>query len=266
MKRILTLLLITGLAIGSFDSNPRTINVILMKTADYSMTATDYFVGANTASNDIVFTLPAISSIQGDIITQYDIGHFAGSYNVQVECDGTDEFVYGNTYFNLGTEPFRISLAIYPDGVGKWGLVDDLTIRAEAHRDASWSSFNFSSMTIIPWDAEPANTQDELLVYTSGSSARYTVKTPGTYEIAYVIDIDSTGGSTWNATSQVYKNGVALENTQARTGNYGNEDQSMCMPAVYVELDTDDYLDLRIDQNSLTGNLVHSMFMIELTL
>lgn len=334
MRNILIMLIIPMIVFAGFNNNPTTISEVLMKTADYTMTVTDYFVGVNTTSAAVELTLPAISACQGNVITQFDIGHFAGVNNVLLTCGGTDTFAYGNTFFNLGTEVFRTAVAVYPDGVGKWGLVGNLRIRAEAHRDASWASTNFSSTTVVPWDDSPVNTQDELIHYQEASSGTITatadasggkvtvtdaahglvegdrvtisgttsyngdfkisgvttdtfdivdtwvadetgswvshtrvwVGTPGSYHVSYLIDIDSTGGSTWNATAQVYKNGASVESTRIESGNYGNEDQSMALPAVYIELDTDDYLDVRISQNNLTGDLTHCLFQIGLTL
>lgn len=222
----------------------------------------------DTTSGEVELTLPAKSSIPDTSdLYSFSIIHSKGSNNVKVKCNGAETFEYGNTFFNLGKHLFSFTLGGLNTGsVASWGLMRNVTIKASSHRDANWAAANFSSMTIIPWDTEEYNNNSELLVYTSGASARYTILTDGSYKLSYNIDIDSTGGSTWNATAQVYKNGVALENTEIRTGNYGNEDQSMALIPTYIDLVAGDYIDLRIDQNSLTGNLIRSTFNVEIRL
>ncbi len=221
-----------------------------------------------TTAGEVTFTLPKVDDIpKDDIFYQIMINHVAGNNNVKVVTHSGDEFAWGNTYFNLGSHLFNFTIAGTNSVMGgAWSIVRNLTVKASAHRNANWASSNFSSSAIVPWDDEEYNNQSELLVYTSGTSSRYTVQATGTYKVNYTIDIDSTGGGTWNATSQVYKNGSALDNTQVRTGNYGNEDQSMCLPCTYVSLVVGDYIDLRIDQNNLTGNLVHSSLNLEIRL
>ena len=247
---------------------------VLPKTSDYTITIDDILAGkvivVDTTSGDVTLTLPLLSTLPSDgILRNFSIGHSSGSNDVIIETNSADNFVFASVSktFNLGHSNFHFTLAgIYTGSDGRWGFQRNVTINASSHREANWASTNFSSMTIVPWDNEHNNNNDELLIYTAGASARYTVKTPGKYKIAYQIDIDSTGGGTWNATSQVYKNGLALENTEVRTGNYGNEDQSMSLIPTYIDLVADDYIDLRIDQNNLTGNLVHSIFNLEIRL
>jgi len=237
-----------------------------------AITTAEVLTGAlllvDTTAAEVVLTLPALSELPVDGYRyKLDIAHAAGGNNVKLDCAGSDTFAYGNTYFNLGSHLFGFTVG----GMGhastpKWGIIRNLTCKASAHRDASWASTSFSTTTIIPWDAEGYNNQAEVLAYTAGAAARYTVLTTGTYKVNYTIDIDSTGGSTWYATAQVFKNGAALDNTQVRAGNYGNEDQSLALPSTYINLAAGDYLDLRIVHDDLTGNLIHSMFNIEIRL
>ena len=244
----------------------------IAKSANYTITVADIRAGkvivVDTTSGDITLTLPELSTLPDDSrLHSFAIGHEVGSNDVIVATHSGDTFVYGNTSFNLGSGHFHFTMAGIKSGASeRWGLQRNLTVAASGHRDASWASSNFSSMTVVPFDSEAYNNQSELLVYTSGAAARYTVLDSGRYKISFQIDIDSTGGSTWNAEAHVYKNGSAVESLQARTGNYGAEDQSMsCIPS-YVDLNAGDYIDLRIDQNNLTGNLVHAMLNIEIRL
>lgn len=241
---------------------------ILSKTAAYTYQPGDGVLLVDTTAGEVIITLPAITVWPDEAFRNViPIVHAAGTNNLKVILSGAEAFVWGNTYFNLGTALKGFDFAAIRNGANaKYGILRNITIKASAHRDASWASTNFSSTTIIPWDNESYNNQSELLVYTSGASARYTMLTAGSYKISYLIDIDSTGGSTWNATSHIYKNGVELANTEVRTGNYGSEDQSMALIPTYIDLAAGDYIDLRIIQSSLTGNLIHSVLNIEIRL
>ena len=247
---------------------------VLGKNADYTVTVQDiiqgYVIVCDTTASDVVITLPLLSTLPADsILRSFAIGHSAGDYDIILMTNATDSFVYSSVSksFNLGHAKFHFTLAgVNTGSAARWGFQNNVTIKCSGHRDSNWAASNFSSMTIIPWDAEAYNNNTDLLKYTSGASARYTVKTNGSYKLSYFINIDSTGGGTWNATATIYKNGVAVDTSEVRTGNYGSEDQTMACVPFYLDLVEDDYVDLRIDQNNLTGNLVHSVFNMELTL
>ena len=257
--------------------NPANINTqkANAKTSDYTLTVADVLSGsvfvADTTGGDVTFTLPPLADLPADSkLHSFAIGHSAGDNDVLIETDSADNFVYASVSktFNLGSSNFHFTLAgTYNGSSGRWGFQRNTTIKSSMLRSSNWSSSNFSSMTVIPFESENYNNNSELLVVTTGSSAKYTVKTSGSYKVSFKIDIDSTGGLTWNATAQLYKNGVSLGDAYAvRTGNYGNEDQMLGLPTTYLDLDADDYIDLRIDQNSLTGNLIRASLNIELRL
>ncbi len=236
-------------------------------SADYTLLETDQILMVDTTADEVIITLPLSSWFSSGVWRNFIINHIKWDNNVKIVCSWAEIFNYGNTYFNLWTHYYSFTIWTFNNWtISTRGLVRNTTVKASAHRDANWASSNFSSTAIVPRDAEHYNNQDEILVYTSWASARYTVLTTGTYKVSYTIDIDSTGGSTWNATANVFKNWVALDNTETRTGNYGSEDQSMALPCQYISLTAWDYIDLRIDQNNLTGNMVHSMFNIEIRL
>ncbi len=313
---------------------------VIGKGADYTITLDDIEQGrcivADTTSADVTFTLPQLSTLTDDsLLRTFAIGHNAGSNDLLLNTHSGDTFVYGNTFFNFNANKLHLTLAGIKSGISeRWGLQRNTTVRGSFHRDASWASSNFSSVTTIPLDNEEYNNQNELLHYQeasagtitafadggsgqvtvtdathglsendrvtisgttnyngtfkvtnvttntfeitdtwvatdTGSWVSYTrvwIGTDGQYSIGYMIDIDSTGGSTWNATSWLYKNGIVLANTEVRTGNYGSEDQSMAFIPTYISLSEGDYIDLRIDQNNLTGNLVHAVLNIEIRL
>lgn len=238
----------------------------ISKNSDYTYVPGDGLLLIDTTSGEVIITLPPISDWPDRAYRNIiPMAHVTGDNNVKVKLSGAEEFAWGNTYFNLGTHLAAFDFAAVNYGsTEKYGVLRNITVKASAHRDANWAASNFSSMSIIPWDSEGYNNQDEFFVYTSGASARYTILATGSYKMSYLIDIDSTGGGTWNATSHIYRNGGELASTEVRTGNYGNEDQSMAFIPTYIDLTAGDYVDLRVDQNNLTGNLIHSVFNIEL--
>lgn len=235
---------------------------------NYTYQPGDGVLLVDTTAAEVVITLPSITAWPDEAYRLViPLVHVAGENNVKVVLSGAETFAWGNTYLNLGTALKAIDFAVVRNGaMQKYGLLRNVTVSASAHRDAAWSATNFSTPTIIPWDTEQSNSQDELLVYTGGAASRYTALAAGDYKLSYMIDIDSTGGSTWNATAHIYKNSLELENSEVRTCNYGSEDQSMAFVPTYVHLAAGEYVDLRISQNSLTGSLVHAVFNIEIRL
>lgn len=260
---------ITNAVIEYVENNKYTITKTRFITSDYTLVSSDQVLFVNTTDREVVITLPYATNFPSDgYLRQFDIMHNMGSSNVQIKTTGTERFAYGNSFFNLGKHIFSFTIGTVHVGANAyWGLRRNLTVSGSAHREASWASANFSSMTAIPFDNTYSETQYEIInVRPTGYNKRITVGTAGNYELSYMIDIDSTGGGTWNATSRIYKNGVAVDDTSVRTGNYGNEDQSMCYIPTYMDLEAGDYLELRIDHNNLTGNLVHGVLNVKIML
>ncbi len=242
-------------------------NNITSISADYALLETDQVIMVDTTTAEVVITLPLSSGFSSGVWRNFIINHTAGTNNVKIVTSGAETFAYGNTYFNLGSHPYSFTIGTFNNGsASNWGLVRNCTVKANIHRDASWAASNFSSATAIPFDHEGYNNQSEILTTDIGGTNpdRMTILTTGTYKISYGVDIDSTGGGTWNATVQIYKNGTALENTDVRTGNYGSEDSSLSFIPTYIDLLAGEYLDLRVVQNNLTGNLVGGTLNVEI--
>lgn len=64
----------------------------------------------------------------------------------------------------------------------------------------------------------------------------------------------------------MYVNGIAIDNLRASGGSDRDEDLSLVIPIDYIDLAAGDYIDLRIIQTGLTGNLVHAAFNISIRL
>jgi hypothetical protein len=259
-----------SVALTNADAVPLEFSTLRSVSADTTLLSTDRVILVDTTSDDVEITLPLSSSFSANIWRNFIINHVSGTNAVIIKTTSPETFVYGNTFFNLGSSPFSFTLGtLYNGSTGTWGLVRNTTVKAKLHRTTNWASSNFSSSAIIPFTHVDYNNQDEILeteIVGGTNPGRITVKTAGTYKVSYGVDIDSTDGDTWNAIAQVFKNGVAVEGMDVRTGNYAEEDQSMSFIQTYIDLDVDDYIDLRILQNNLTGNLVASSFNIEIRL
>ncbi len=233
----------------------------IMKNAIYSV---------HTHLGDVTLTLPDLTGLPADsVMYQFDIHHARGDNNVIIKTHTGQTFEAGNTEFILGNHRFVFTLAgtKVSSSIYNWILKRNLTVRATLYRDASWAASNFSSETAIPWDTEHSNNNTELLEWSSSTNPeRLTVRTAGSYKLSFGVDIDSTGGSTWNCTATVFKNGVEVDHLSVRSGNYGSEDQSMSFIPTYITLAEDDYIEVRLDQNNLTGNLLSGTLNIEMRL
>lgn len=239
------------------------------KSASFTYAVGDPIPLIDTTSGDITMTLPAITDWDDEAYrSEIELAHVAGSNDVIIQLDGVETFAWGNTFFNLGNALKGFTLgALRYGALTKYGILRNTTIHATAQRAAAWNATNFSSTTIVPWDNELHNNQAELLTYTAGVAARYTVLAAGKYTLSYTVDINSTGGATpWTATAQLYKNGVALAGTIISSGNSKNGDQSFSMIADDFELAAGNYLDLRISHSGLTGELLRSSFNISIRL
>jgi len=242
---------------------------IVVKTATFTYDPTEGIPVINSGDGSMVMILPPISDWADRAYRNIiHIVHATGGNNLTVHLSGAETFTWGNTYFDLGTQSKGFTFAAVNHGALElYGILRNTTIHATSQRVAAWNATNFSSVTIIPWDNELHNNQDEILAYTAGASARYTVLTAGDYVLSYTVDINSTGGATpWTATAQIYKNGGALAGTIVSSGNSKNGDQSFSMIPDSFELAASDYLDLRLIHSGLTGELLRSTFNISIRL
>ena len=215
---------------------------------------------------ELIITLPAVSTIPNDgYIHIWEITHPAPGHNIKIVSNGTDTLAYGNTYFNLGTHIFAFALGGYNTGTSAiWGLRRNLTVKGIWERNATWAAANFSSLTIVPFDNESKNNQDEILEYNS-TTDRVVVTTPGAYNVSATLMINSTGGGAWEAIGQVYKNSVA-QGIPIKTGNYGNEDGVIPIQKFSIDCALYDTLDVRLVQTNLTGELLEAVFFLDIRL
>jgi hypothetical protein len=94
--------------------------------------------------------------------------------------------------------------------------------------------------------------------------ARVICNAAGTVKVSYSITIDSTGGAAWSADAGVYKNGTLVATTALTMSGQIGENKSMTLPVQEIEVAADDYLEVKVDNTNLTGNLTLATFSIDM--
>ena len=83
------------------------------KTADYTVTTSDYLISCDTTSNAITITLAPASTTQNQIFIISDEGGNAGTNNVTIETTGSDT-INGESSAIINIA--YMSLSLYSDG------------------------------------------------------------------------------------------------------------------------------------------------------
>jgi len=96
-------------------------------------------------------------------------------------------------------------------------------------------------------------------------SARCTCLLTGRYKVGYQMTAVSTGGAAWVITGSIFKNGSLLANTSVVRGGIVSGTESLALPMTDIELAAGDFIDLRVDNDSLTGALTIAMLSVEIT-
>lgn len=237
-------------------------------TSNYTLTSNDQIVLVDTSEGDVIITLPSVKSFPADgYLRKFEIIHNLGSGNVQIKTTGTDKFPYGNTYFNLGKQFFSFTFdAVNRGSNASWMPNNNVTVTGIARRNSSWDADNFTTMTAIPFDDTKEESQSEIIdVSPTGYNTQIKVGTSGRYEISYMININPTDSS-WNASAQIYKNGIALDRTSVKTENHGSAEQSMHLIPTTIDLKAGDYLELKIAQDNLFGSIDEAVLNVKITL
>ncbi len=126
----------------------------------------------------------------------------------------------------------------------------------QVRRAATWSSSNFRSMNAIRFDTLDMATDTSVIGWSDTDPSRITIGQDGFYVISGNMLFDSTGGSTYTLDTYLRKNGSEIiSGSQLKSGNGRNEDLSVTLQAMVVQLSAGDYIEWRIDNNNLNGNL-----------
>lgn len=227
---------------------------------------TDSAIDCSLLSGNATITIPEATTLPLDAIVRSCWVFNNSPYIVTIQLSGNNVFRSGSSKITLRdvNDSALIGGSYRAGGVIGWIATTKQKIICQASRTTTWAAANFSSSTAIPLATTVLELDDEIIDHDSvTNNTRITVKKDGVFGIAYKYDIDSTGGATYTINTKIMKNGSdEIATFTTRTGNYSNEDQSGSLPTAYAELDEDDYIELEIDQNNLTGNLVNALLIV----
>ncbi len=241
-------------------------------TADWAPTwaqiaANGSVILVSTIGGDVTVTLPAAATVPQDgLIHRVWVHHIRGENTCTIEIDGEDFFDgLVDCHPSVGA---TVTMGVMYMGSGNpgWLRISHLRTVTQVRRAATWAASNFSSAVGIPFDA--LNIEDNSHVSAWGSPSnvsRINIGFEGRYGVHYIINVDSTGGSTWNLDAWIRVNGAKeIPGTRIRTGNYGGEDNAISLPHVDTLLVVGDYVELVVQHTSLTGNLYSAMLNIDI--
>lgn len=219
----------------------------------------------DTTAGDVEVTLPAADTIPADgLLHRGWVHHIGGGNKCVVVVDGED-FHDGLAKMVIpeGVTTQLGGMYMGPSNEG-WLRISKISTRLQIRRAATWAAINFAAPAAIPWDTEDIEDNDSVIEWEGViNPSRVTIKFGGYYDIKFFVNIDSTGGLTWNLAAWLEKNGTEVAGTRLRTGNYGDEDQSIALPGVEIELAENDYLEVVLDHTLLTGNLCSATMVIQ---
>ena len=94
--------------------------------------------------------------------------------------------------------------------------------------------------------------------------ARVICNVTGTVQASYTITIDSTGGAAWSADAGIYKNGTLVAVTALTASGQIGENKSMTLPVQEIDVEDGDYLELKLDNTTLTGNMTFASLSVSM--
>lgn len=234
--------------------------------ADTDIEATDEpVIVVDSSGGPVEVTLFPDSEVPADgKIRRWWVNHFAGTNPVNIVVDG-GAFADGLARYVL---PIGKTVQLGVLNGGGWLRIGDALTTTQVRRAAIWPAASFVAPTPVPFDiADRIDNSDvtNWSAFAPLSAEQVRVVLAGRYQISYSIDINSTGGVTWNVTTYLTRNGVEIPGTRLQTGNFGAEDASVSLPRVTVDLDADDRIRLIASQPGapLTGNMASAILAID---
>jgi len=226
----------------------------------------DEIIVCDTSLGAIQVNLPLASSIPADgFVRQGFIVNMGGQNPVNVMTTAPETFPRGNTSIRLNQIMEVLHVGGMPAPINGWGNVASVEINDVLRLATPFPAASFAVPTAVPFDTivredDPAILMGDIAI--GPTQGRITALVPLEIEVAYFIDINSTGGGTWNATADLRVNGVSAVGSKLTSGNFGNEDQSTSLPKVPVSLAAGQFIELFIAQTSLTGNLANAGLIV----
>jgi hypothetical protein len=94
--------------------------------------------------------------------------------------------------------------------------------------------------------------------------ARYTVLVDSLYTVSFNAQFDSTGGLAWDATGSVFADGTIIDNTSSTVSGEAGTNKTMNLQPYETFLSAGTVIDVRIDNNTFTGNMTACVFKLEM--
>lgn len=221
-------------------------------------------------SLDITLTLPDPSGLPlaDGYLRRVYAGNFGGNGgHFHVDIDGSN-FLDGLSRAEVTANGGAVMLgAVNGTLASVWVRISSLENHIQVRRASTWAASNFATPTAIPFLVQDLEGNDAVISWAATPNpSRLTISLTDHYHFSGVLNIDSTGGVTWNVEAWLRKNGTTeIPGTRVRTGNYGAEDQSVALPSIGLALEEGDYVEWIIEHTSLTGNLYSAMLSVSNT-
>jgi hypothetical protein len=229
---------------------------IVYKNANYTLDRDDQVV-ITYQTTDITITLPDLNNFPNDGTgREYAIINLGNTGSVTLACASGNIISNGLSNQKVPYRiPFRLAGAYPTLGNAIWVRMNLYQNGGQWRRSTTWASGNFSSWTSIPWLAEDKNLDSNIFDWSlTSNNERVTIKVQTCVQVAFWGGIDSTGGSSYSVRFRLLKNGTEVAGSLGTVGNYQTEDSHFSVPKILVDCDVNDYLEVQLDQNSLTGN------------
>ena len=215
----------------------------------------------------LTFTLPAPSAVPSNnqFCGPFYVGNFGGEHALIVDIASSGKFSDGLASIYLEYDSESAMLGVVNGELSTtWMRISNIRDNLQVRRAATWASSNFSSPTPVPFDTEDHAGNPDVSYWDSPTNpTRVVAPFKSDHVVSGSANIDSTGGTTWTCECWLRKNGTTeIPGSRLRTGNYGNEDQSVTLPPMLVKLAAGDYLEWVFDHASLSGNLHSAMLTV----
>lgn len=217
----------------------------------------------STAAPVTITLFPDAEAPNDGNIHRWWVTHVAGDNNVTVVVDG-GAFADGLIGYVL---PKSRTVQLGVKNGGGWLRIGTALSTEQVRRAAPLAAAAFAAPGApIPFDIADRQDNTNIALWSPFlplSADQVQILLAGRYQIGFSADIDSTGGATWNADVWLTVNDAEVPGTRRTTGNFGNEDQSVSLPRVTIDLNADDRVKLVASQTLLTGNLKTAVLAID---
>lgn len=228
---------------------------LVTKSANYTMDLLDDSTIITTNTAQITITMPDANGFANNSVAKEFGIYNLGSADVIVTLSGTNTFNDGTSNRTLESGDFIRFLGAYPSVGGGWVVVKEKNAYVQLRRSASWAASNFTSDTAVPFDTvDNVKDQYRLNGEVTTNPTRITMKKSGEFLLSAKGDINSTGGGSYSISGYLRVNGTdTINGSNFSFGNYQTEDTFFSLPSIIYKADADDYIELILDQNNLTG-------------